>query len=58
MGLDQAARRLVSAKSEFRSPKSDGRPKAEIHKETRRGVSRRAAIGIGAAGVAGIAGAA
>src|ERR1035441_5031924 len=58
MGLDQAPRRFVSGKSEIRSPKSEGRPKAEIRKESGRCVSRRAAIGLGAAGVAGIAGAA
>jgi pyruvate formate lyase activating enzyme len=58
MGLDQAPRRVVSAKSEVRSPKPERRPKAEIRKEAGCVVSRRAAIGLGAAGVAGIAGAA
>src|SRR3974377_1117938 len=58
MGLDQAPRRAVSGKSEVRSPKYEGRPKAEIRKQAVRTLSRRAAIGLGAAGVAGIAGAA
>ena len=45
-------------KPEIRNPKAEGRPKAESRKPTNRALSRRAAIGIGAASVAGLAGAA
>ena len=48
----------MSGKSEIRRPKAEGRPKAESRKQTNMPLSRRAAIGLGAAGLAGIAGAA
>ena len=48
----------MSGKSEIRRPKAERNPTAEIRKGSSRGVSRRVAIGLGAAGVAGIAGAA
>lgn len=56
MGLDQTSRRTVSRKAQ--SPKSEGRPSAEIRRQAGRSFSRRAAIGLGAAGVASLAGAA
>jgi pyruvate formate lyase activating enzyme len=48
----------VTEKPETRNPKADGRPRPENRKQANGTLSRRAAIGIGAAGVAGIAGAA
>ena len=58
MGLDQAPPTAVSGKSESRKPKAEGRPKAESRRLTSWTLTRRAAIGLGAAGVAGVAGAA
>ena len=48
----------MTDKPEIRKPKAEGRPKPELRRRSSRVISRRAAIGLGAAGVAGIAGAA
>jgi len=56
MGLDQTSRRDVSESADNRQPTPAGRPKPRSRRP--RGFSRRAAIGLGAAGVAGVAGAA
>ena len=48
----------MTEKPETRNRKAEGRPRPEIRKQANGTLSRRAAIGIGAAGVAGIAGAA
>ena len=48
----------MSEQSDMRGPQSFGRPKPGMRKHAAKAVSRRVAIGLGAAGVAGLAGAA